>query len=312
MFALIVVDFCSLDRTINYIEHVKESIEHSGKFYAVIVDNSPEMKDISLMKNRFGNYITERVCNKKVFVFSCEEREIVYCYSGENLGYAKGNNLGTKIVDEKWGLDFYLISNNDIEIRNRIDWKDIKKEFENKPEVAVIGPRVIGLDGKNQSPQKKPGVFGLLFFKYWNALLGKYSKWSPDLDYSNESKYCYRVMGSFLFIRSTNFIEVDRFDSHTFMYAEEIILSEKLNKINKKVYFDNDINVIHAHGETVNKTTSVVRGLYWSFESTLYYFEKYRNIPSIITKLAKINFTLYIQLYQFKQKIKKIMIENKK
>lgn len=74
----------------------------------------------------------------------------------ENLGYAKGNNWGVNIL-KKSGISFdnYLFSNDDIEIMNPNILNVLATTFYQDEQCAGVGPRVIGLDGNDQSPHMK-------------------------------------------------------------------------------------------------------------------------------------------------------------
>ena len=59
-------------------------------------------------------------------------------------------------------------------------------------------------------------------------------------------------MGSFFIVKTQDFINCGMMDPNTFLYAEEIILSEKLKKINKQVYYFPSVTVLHEHGQTTS------------------------------------------------------------
>lgn len=290
MYSLIVVDYCSMEKTIKYIEHVKKMILDIPFFHAVIVDNAEKENGLELCKEKWGESEI-RYLEKKIYIFRLEKMTVVYCHAGENLGYARGNNLGVYIARETFQDKYYLISNNDLVIKQKISWKRIEKVFSQDSRIAVVGPQIIGLNGEHQSPQKRVGAFNYLIASYWMKYF--FPKWKSDLDYDGQSKACYRLMGCFLFVKAEPFEKVNGFDPKTFMYAEEMILSEKLRKYNYYCYYWNDMIVIHEHGATTKKTSSILQNLTWSFQSCFYYYEKYRHTSFILLFLAKINFNVY-------------------
>ena len=73
-------------------------------------------------------------------------------------------------------------------------------------------------------------------------------------------------MGSFLLVKAFDFYNCGMFDSHTFLYAEEPILAERMAAIGKRVYYYPDSEVIHEHGVTTSKFAKDKRSE-WQFES---------------------------------------------
>lgn len=291
MYALIVVDYNSIQKTIHYIEEFYRNVI-GASVHAIIVDNSPQSHEQYIVSHYKGFQVKRNsFCGYEVVQVELDLGEIAYCWSGANLGYAKGNNLGTRLADEIYDDSYYIISNNDIVFNERLDLSCFETLFQKYPDVAVIGPRVIGMDGKTQSPHKKVGAFKYLFagywFKYWPF------RWKPDYDYTNVSKRCYRVMGSFLLIKADVFRRIHGFDPNTFMFAEEMILSERLAKYGYGCYYYNDITIIHEHGVSVRNAASQLVSEQWAFDSICYYFKRYRGTKTIVLELARLNFALH-------------------
>ena len=296
MLSIIIVDFKSIEKTIDYIFHLTERIKTDESLGFVVVDNDEKQHIINL-KERFHFFKTVVIDDQKVYCYSIGKNRVAYYHSGKNLGYAKGNNHGCAIAKELFASEYYLISNNDLELSDELYWRDIKKIFDSNQMIGIIGPKVIGLNGNPQSPYKKPSLLGKMLFYYWSmATKNKLIKYN-EIDYDGTSKICYRVMGCFWFIKAKIFWDSNGFDENTFMYAEELILAEKFIKNGYLTYFDNDYCVIHRHGETLKNTTSVINGFKWSYESNRYYFKKYRNSPSIILGVCDVNFNLFCWFY---------------
>ena len=303
MLSVIVVDYNSIEKTLSYIKDLSGKMTAPGDIHYIIVDNYSEIADLETKADTLKLTGTDEFEGKKVKTYaSQEESSVTYIAAGDNLGYAKGNNLGMRLSSKLFGDDYYLISNNDIEIPESFDFSIIKKKFDNITSIAVIGPKVVGTDGKPQSPNKKPSAFGNLVATYLSmATHDKFFKWD-DVDYTDESKLCYRIMGSFMFLRASAMKEVGMFDENTFMFAEEMILSERMIRHGYLTYFFNDLTVIHAHGETIDKLADRSDPVKWSHDSVSYYFKKYRNTGGAMLLLGNITCNLYIKLYKLKKK----------
>lgn len=294
MYSLIIVDYCSIDKTVAYIKNFLDNVTEKEKYHVVIVDNAESDNAVEILKKKFNlkKIVKLNQINNDIYIFDFMDTVIIYCKSGGNVGYARGNNLGTLIADELFGDEYYIISNNDLAFNSVFEMKKFLHIFDSDSHIAVIGPKIIGLDGKTQSPHKKIGPIKHLIFNYWFRSWPFY--WKCDHDYTGKSKKCYRVMGSFMVIRADAFQKAGRFDANTFMFAEEMILSERLEKIGFYCYFYDDYTVIHEHGTTVKKKASAVRAEKWAFDSCCYYYEKYRKTNKVILKWAKINFKIFL------------------
>lgn len=304
MLSVIIVDYNSLEDTIEYIKSVENMMIIKGSLNFIIVDNyavdgaSPQQ-----LNESFIPVDNKKILEMNVFRYHYNNCNVVYVQAGGNVGYARGNNIGIKISKEIYNDDYFLISNNDIVIPQKINFDIFIDIFDTKKNIAVIGPQIIGLDGKPQSPHKKVSAFNFLVKKYWSMATHNLVPWDNDLDYSNENKICYRVMGSFMIIKSNCIYDAGLFDENTFMYAEEMILSERLENKGYYTYFYNDVVVIHNHGKTVNKTKDMSLPLRWSFDSIYYYYLRYRKTSHIILMLGKLNFNLFILMYKIKKKL---------
>lgn len=306
MLSVIIVDYKSIEKTVNYINHLKNRIDCFEDVHFIIVDNadSNEEKISRLFFDTLGTECTRELYDNYT-VLICSNISLLYVKTGKNLGYAKANNLGAIIAKKYYNDDYILVSNNDLVLTETLDFTKIIEIFERDKKIAVIGPKIIGIDGKAQSPHKKVSAYVYLINPYWHIMSCKTVKSKDDLDFNDSSKYCYRVMGCFMFIRTQSFFEVGMFDENTFLYAEEMILSERLQKKGYKTFFYNDFTVIHEHGVTVKNNSTVNQALKWNFESIYYYFKHYRNTNKFLLLFCKMDFYLYYTLYTIKKRIVK-------
>jgi len=187
----------------------------------IVVENSND--------NNFKLYIEGKFSNSECVI------------AGENLGYAKGNNLGLSKVKTQYAL----IINPDVvlredTIRNFFISADKIKKF------AIIAPT--SEDGNSLKNQT-------------NSI--------TEVD---------QVKGFAMFLNMNEFKEVGFFDSNFFIYLEEIDLCKRLKKNNKKIYTDSNILVKHlggaSHDEEYNFEMELSRNWHWMW-STFYFSKKY-------------------------------------
>ena len=160
--------------------------------------------------------------------------------AGENLGYAKGNNLGLSKVRTKYAL----ILNPDTELGEGAlnNFFNTAKKI---PSFAIIGPGI--QDEKNK-------IKDLI-----------------EVD---------SVHGFAMFLNLDEFKEIGFFDDNFFIYLEEIDLCRRLNKKNKKIFVDPSIKIQHqggsSHEEKYNFEMEISRNWHWMW-STFYFTKKHNN-----------------------------------
>ena len=304
MISLIVVDYNSIIKTCDYIEHFySKIIDKKNSFSYIIIDNY-KFDSVEFLKNRYSYSHISTLDNYNVYFFNSNFGQLCYCFSNENLGYAKGNNLGTRIANYYYHSDYYIISNNDLKINSDVDFSVFENIFNSDPKIAVIGPQVIGLDGKKQSPYKRKSSFYLLIVYQWSRFWPIRSK--GDLVNRDESCVCYRIMGCFMVIKSSVFNLISGFDPNTFLYGEEIILSEKLRQNNYYCYYFDDFSIIHEHGVTIKKMSSTIQNDKWLYSSLYYCCKEYYHASHFLCFLSKINRFLNLLCVYFKCAIRKL------
>ena len=108
------------------------------------------------------------------------------------------------------------------------------------------------------------------------------------LDASEEAVegYCYRVMGSFFLCPREAWELAGGMDPHTFLYAEEPILSERMLRVGRKAYFLPTVTVVHEHGTTIRKHLEHRKASWLQFQSNAYFYKAYKGYPAWQTTVA--------------------------
>ena len=309
MITLIVTDYKTMEQTVRYICDFQQKSNQS--VHVVIVDNSDDdminWEAFSPTQQESRREVSVEGIHNRVFsVKECNE-EWVIVQGGQNLGYARGNNLGARVADSLYNDNYYLFSNNDLLIRTeRLSLEMLTEPMEQQETVAAVGPKIVGLDGEPQSPRKKISIMKMLFAPYFDMLLPpgwKITGKITDLDYTGCSKKCYWVSGAFICVDSKKFWQVGGFDEHTFLYAEEKILSERFAEAGYDFFFTDELELLHNHGQTVKSTIGVLKGITCSFESSAYYAKEYLGASGVVLFWAKIHFKIFSLLFRIKKKI---------
>ena len=93
-------------------------------------------------------------------------------------------------------------------------------------------------------------------------------------------------MGSFFLCPRKAWQQAGGMDTHTFLYAEEPILSERMLRIGLKTYFLPSVTVVHEHGSTIRKHIDSKKASWLQFRSNAYYYRAYKGYPAWQTTLV--------------------------
>lgn len=313
IFATIIVDFKTIQVTCDYIKRFCTKLIGHEDMPFVIVDNSVidnEIRDtefkrieaLPLYKTSYNEIVVATVYRYK-------SHDVFYIKSDRNGGYAKGNNIGADYLKNVLNVypKYFLFTNNDIELLEKTSFSEFFDVFESDETIGAIGPKIVEKSGKQTSPRKKLSPFKLLVTYNINLIFGnRLKKYVDDIDYTNEKKKVYWVMGCFLFTDSKKFFEVGMFDTKTFLYSEEMILSERFMKCGGySMLYLPTVSVLHNHSQTINKHVESNAKVNYLFQSHKICCKYYRNTGKGLLICADIVYAIYNMMFQVKRLIKR-------
>lgn len=291
--ATIIVNYKSEERTITY---VKEELlsKCSIPQLIIIVNNKATDESSEKMSNALDAPIIKNIAECTI------HSKIYVIHNPENSGFAKGNNLGVDFITYHFSVEYLLFTNNDIRFIDSNVIEVLIGKLKSLPDVGIIGPKVVGLDGNCQSPLSYFPIYDRMVGIYWGRLFG-YNVKRIDLNKAQEGYY-YSVMGSFFIANYCDYINCGRMDDNTFLYAEEIILAERLKVIGKHIYYFPDVKLLHEHGATTSKNLRSVQGAIINLKSLLYYYKTYlHERPWNIIVVKIINYIFIYSQYYFRK-----------
>lgn len=284
MLAIIIINFKNEQKTINYIK--QEICKITVPYKIVIVNNGATQQSNEILSTSLHATIIHKIDKysnqNNCYIISCTE----------NLGFAKGNNIGAKFAYQQFSPDFFLFTNNDIIIKDKDVITKLIYKIQNNNNIGIIGPKVIGIDGRLQSPEP--------FFSFWDNYIWVYlstffysakkKRERFKMDYAENAKegFHYKLMGSFFIVKVEDFFACGMMDPNTFLYNEEAILSERMKKINKYAYYYPEVAVVHEHGNTIKKFNSRKRMRDLKFASACYYYKTYIGTSNLTIFIGKI------------------------
>lgn len=301
--SVIVVDFKSLTKTLTYIKHLQDNLIAYEAVHFIVVDNDPQAT-IMQYELIFGSVARMQIISDfECYSYKLQEFDLVVVMTKKNNGYARGNNIGVHISETLYNDSIFLVSNNDLLAKTKINISLITEVFESNEFISLIGPKIISVNGVDQSPRKNQSFFNQCILYYWNSILGhRFDNVTSNIEYGADEKEADWLMGAFVFIKREAFDIVGGYDESTFLFGEEMILSAKMKEFGYINYYLPRICVLHNHGATVKTVLDIEQSNKIALESVLYYFRKYRAASNIQCKLAWANFKIYAWIIKLKQK----------
>ena len=276
---IVIVSYHNEAMTKKYI--LQELPKLSIPYTIVVVNNdSTEEESKRLAKDCNLEYIADDTSFDLI-----PKRRGYLIWSSDNLGYAKGNNKGVNFLNLLGHFTHFLFSNDDIEIKQSNILNILVEKMSKDKNIGAIGPRVVGLDGHDQSPHDSyVSPYRMIGWKMLPFLRRK-NKHNDQSDLLKPvSRFTYWVQGSFMLVNAAVFNEVGMFDENTFLYYEEPILAEKMLQIGKRMYFDSDVEIVHYEGGSTKRNPKKEK---IEMESRIYYMSKYKLVNKIVLFLLK-------------------------
>ena len=222
---VIINTFNSDEKIYSCLDSIKQDIK------ILIVENSNNKNFKDTIERKYSNVVCE--------------------LTGENLGYAKGNNFGLSKVDTKYAL---ILNPDTVIEKNSLD--NFFQSATKYKDFSIIAPAI----QEEKSNKKK-------------------------IDRVTEVD---NVKGFAMFLNLIQFKDIGFFDENFFIYFEEIDLCKRLKAFNKKIYLDPNIIINHSggssHNVSINFEMELSRNWHWMW-STFYYHKKHHGYIFGISKV---------------------------
>ena len=151
MLGTIIVNYKTDDRVIKYVTEELPKIATKNKI--VIVSNSAtDQSNLRIAEGCRGHV----VCANGTID---EESDVFVLGSKDNLGFARGNNLGAAFLLKHFQLDYLLVSNCDLYFADYNVVDKMITKMDDTPDIGLIGPCVVTPSGDRQSPVNNLSVW---------------------------------------------------------------------------------------------------------------------------------------------------------
>ena len=280
MIAVIVINYGPPELTIRFVR--EECAKIQEEHVVVVVDNASTDETFGLLTQNLPNAVVLRCA--------------------VNQGFARGNNQGAEYAIKHHHPSFLLFTNNDICFKDPDVVDVLAAQMKCHPEVGIMGPQVLGLDGRRQSPSPDKTFAQYYLTPTWGRLFYKKATLKKMLlvGYRQNASEgpCGWVSGCCFMVNAAGFEQIGGFDPATFLYAEEHIISARFARIGKQVYFYPKVTVIHEHGATCKKYFKSVSIRLMEFKSVAYYYRTYVGTPAWEVLLGRM--TLWMNILRGK------------
>ena len=136
MVCFVILHYMALEETIQCVESIRNNVEGDKKIF--VVDNCSPNGTFTDLEKKYADAPDVRVLE-----------------TGENLGFAKGNNFGYRAALQEEDPDFIVVMNNDMEILQKDFIRQMEKSFDEYG-FAVMGPDIYSTKKKyHQNPQTR-------------------------------------------------------------------------------------------------------------------------------------------------------------
>ncbi len=205
-----------------------------------------------------------------------------YILNKKNLGFSSGYNQTLKLCK----TDYFLILNPDCVIKE----KSIVKLYEKiKNDENCFLTTATSYDQENK-------------LKYTGGLLPENGDKKFPLNL--EGDVCVEnTLGSCMFVRKKDFIDIGLFDENFFLYFSDDELCRRIKQKKKSVIQVFEAKAIHSHGELKVKNKlkrTFTRNFHFTFDELYYYYKNndhYEKYKIIKKKLPKYLFKFFLNFF---------------
>jgi GT2 family glycosyltransferase len=278
---IIILNYNSYNDTINLVNSLQNQ-NNSITLEIVVVDNKSPNESVKHLK------IIEAYKNVNLLE------------TKSNLGYARGNNFGLNYLYNNFNAEFVTILNNDVSINDNLIFSKLIDEYNSIENCGFISPIEVDSNGTINSycGRKRPSFLmeilnSFLLFTYLFPNISKY-----NIDIKKRRIKVDIIAGAFLFTKMKYFKQINFFDSGTFLFLEERILSKKVENSKREQFLITSINYLHQTSLSINKTFSGLEQAKIFNESLIYYTKNYNRFGSVKAFILLI--FLKFKIFQFK------------
>lgn len=258
--SIIIVNWNTGNLLAKCIESLRSLPEQAALNQVIIIDNASS--DDSL---------------ERAEIAAQEDKRFSFVRSGENLGFARANNVAIKRLGEST-TDHVLLLNPDTEVTPGA-LAALLESLQKNLKVGVVGPKLVNPNGSLQPSVRQLPSFSVLagLFLKLHRLLPNDGVWqryfARAFDYEN-AQVVEQVMGACLLIRREALNEIGLLDERFWVWFEEVDFCKRVADAGWQVFYTPLGKVLHHGGASFHQLIGLTRS--WPFiRSALHYTNKH-------------------------------------
>ncbi len=234
-----VLAYNSEDVLVNCIRALQDALR-DGSHEIVIVDNNSADKSAAVVEQHYP--------------------ELRVIRSPVNSGYARGNNIGARYLLEK-GQKYIAFVNPDVTVLHDTLARMLAVLENYRDAGCVGGIAVVHGEPSERSFRTKPTLAQKLWLyslakdfpllRDWFAAMTKSLESEHFVTLSGSAQPVYAVSGACILFPAAVFAHIGGFDEHTFLFQEEFIISERLQRAGYRIYGAPEARYDHLLGHSV-------------------------------------------------------------
>lgn len=225
------------------------------RYRIVVVDNFSSDDSVSCIRQwaegkglRFLSYEKDIIQNKSFKTQNseaCDSKTLIIIQTGENIGYAGGNNVGIRYA-LKNNADYVLILNNDT---------IVSPNFLEPLVLSAEREKIIGIIGGKILDYYKPDEIQTIGGGLYNPWLGraKYVTTTGEVDF---------VSGCMMLIKNTLLNDIGLLDESYFLYFEEADFNFKAKAKGWKIAVNPESTIWHKQSKAIGGNISPLKDYY--------------------------------------------------
>lgn len=267
-YAFLVLHYIAYEETVSCVDTLLNNFKEKDNFSIIIVDNGSNNGSYEQLVDEYN-----------------DEKKVTLIKNSENLGFARGNNVGLNYIKNNLNVDFVIMINNDLYI-TQPDFFEVIENIFNRTNFTLLGPdETNNIPGVHNNPQKvtivsrKDVVKQLRSISFdeklcklhlnkvvaaKNKLLNRLN--NKQLDYTME-QFDIKLSGGCFIFSSLFLKDYGMLFSKTFIYGEEDILHWMLTRDNKTIVYSPKLHVFH------NEKVSTKTIMNSNYKRALFYYK---------------------------------------
>lgn len=209
--------------------------------------------------------------------------------TGENLGYARGNNFGLEYLEKNVNPKYVVVLNNDVILPDNC-FERLYTRYEELLHPGIVAPLMLEPGGNQGFLTYKVRTFwqDCLYSFYLPRLIADKTRKQIQSNMNERDLPVEIIPGSFMFASLEAFKGMGYFYPGTFLYGEERFIATKAKLKGLTNYIIQDQTFIHAHNSpTINSVYGQVAKFKMLHEAWLKYTIEYRRFGKLKAAILK-------------------------